>query len=29
MKMEEAVPEMDKFVEVILIVDYVNPLQGS
>jgi hypothetical protein len=29
MKMEEAVHEMDKFVEVILIVDYVNPLQGS
>ncbi len=29
MKMEEVVPEMDKFVEVILIVDYVNPLQGS
>jgi hypothetical protein len=29
MKMEEAVPEMDKLIEVTLIVDYVNPLQGS
>lgn len=26
LKMEEGIPEMDKFVEVILIVDYVNPL---